>query len=128
MTLDEKDLGARDTGVALERVELKHSLLAYCDIVMVASCKCSVPYSRKYLRHEHDSGGEEAGAEEEGKGGDEDRQEVVAPPLHVVPPIGSAHHRRGVGSGAKTRRRLCNFIDLAAALGWVRTASADGHL
>ena len=37
MTLDEKDLGARDTGVALERVELKHSLLAYCDIDMAAN-------------------------------------------------------------------------------------------
>ena len=34
LTLEEKDLGAGDTGVALETVELDHSLLAYCDIVM----------------------------------------------------------------------------------------------
>ena len=75
---------------------------------------------RKYLRHEHDSGGEEGGAEEEGEGGDEDRQEVVAPPLHIPCRKGSAHHRRRVGSGA-------NFIDLAA-LRCTRTASAVGHL
>ena len=37
LTLDEKDLGARDTGVALETVELEHSLLAYCDIDMAAN-------------------------------------------------------------------------------------------
>ena len=37
MTLDEKDRGARDTGVALETVELEHSLLAYCDIDMAAN-------------------------------------------------------------------------------------------
>ena len=101
LTLDEKDRGARDTAVALERVELEHSLLAYCDIVKVASCvQCHIR-GRKYLRHEHDSSGEEGGAEEEGKGGDEDRQEVVAP-LHIPCRNGSAHHRRRVRSGAKT--------------------------